>query len=668
MELIAKDVTVCRNKKVILDQVSFLARSQTLTAVIGPNGAGKTTLMRALTGERPLKGSVFIDGHDIYEAPEYWLQYLGYVPVDNILHEQLTLENALIYIGKLRLPDISHADLRKRVDKLLTEFGFLPDDTRRKKQIRVLSSGERKRANICSELLADPEILMLDEPTSNLDPNAEYNLMSLLADYAHKHHKTILVITHTLNTIDLCDKVIYIENGHVIVNGRPQDVLGVLESKIDEAADTTSLLSSFARWAHVFDETKTNPDQRKDCDSIVRKNTYKRNTVSQSTGHVSWWKQFSVLFSRYMQVRLGDKANLIGTLLAGFSGILFFALPGNTFINPFEISERALALNQARQSVYVISLIVTLLGMITAYTEISKEFRIYTHERLKGLSPSAYFLSKWIWLVFAVGILAPVVLLAFIILIYRQPFPDFPTPRINETFAWWEMIVKFQLPGFLYGKTGWLVLATMIFSCITSITLGLAISSLAGDSGRGYLYLSFMVVFIILFSGLIRNPKLESLIDTLSYLSIGKWAYEGIASSLNLYCWLDSWRLDEFNSAGHMISIALSLGLFNLLGGLLAIVFLNIRDPWFPPLYNLRHLFTQNWVNVLFFLSVVVFLFSYTVFFRDLSSGYHSLNYWNRSEYGGSNAYHYADIEQTESPNAIMYWSGKISQSWCENP
>ena len=99
-----------------------------------------------------------------------------------------------------------------------------------------------------------------------------------------------------------------------------------------------------------------------------------------------------------MRVRLGDRWSFIGTLLAGFSGILFFILPAYTFIKPADPSEVAIALNQARQSVYVVALVVTLLGLITSYTEISKEYRIYRHERLKGLSPSAYFISKWIWL------------------------------------------------------------------------------------------------------------------------------------------------------------------------------------------------------------------------------------------------------------------------------
>jgi hypothetical protein len=366
-----------------------------------------------------------------------------------------------------------------------------------------------------------------------------------------------------------------------------------------------------------------------------------------------------------MRVRLGDKWSLIGTLLAGFSGILFFTLPGKAFIRPFDPNERALALNQARQSVYVISLVVTLLGMITSYTEISKEFRIYSHERLKGLSPTAYFLSKWTWLAIAVGVLAPIVLLAFIILVYQQSLPGFPEARIGESVGWWDQLIRFQLTGMLTTKVSWLILITLILCCITSVTIGLLISCAAGDGGKGYLYLSFTVVFIVLFSGLIRNLKMENLINNMSIFSTGKWAYEGIASSVGLYCWIDSWRFDEFNSTGHIVSIWISLGVFILSAIFLSILLLHLRDPWFGGWKNFKLLIIRNKAGFFVFISILILLLSYAIFFRSLSREYHTLNYWSRTEYGGNNAYQYANVEKADNPNMQEYWSGKVSQSWC---
>ncbi len=668
MVLQAQAVTVARKGKVILNRVSFQVRPNTLTAIIGPNGAGKSTLMRALAGERPDEGQVLVNGYDIYREPEFWLQQIGYVPVDSILHEYLTLEEALTYIGRLRLPRVPQSDIESRVSKLLTAFGFPPEDDRRHKLIRVLSSGELKRANVCSELIVDPNILMLDEPTSNLDPNAEYELMSLLAAYAHRQHKTILVITHTLNTIELCDDVIFIENAELRAMGKPKEMLAQLVEQYGVATYNERMPSTFFYWAQVFEKTKTRPAERKDyAPGRAPKPGAKRVSVwSPATG--AWWSQFGCLLSRYMRIRVSDRWGLVMTLLAGFSGLLFFVLPGKAFVRPFEISERALALSQARQSVYLIALVVTLLGMITSYTEISREFRIYAHERLKGLSPSAYFLSKWVWLTGAVGIWAPLVLIICIVLVYQQPLPGFPELRIGESVGWWGQLLRFQLVGLLTRPASWVILITLVVSCITSVTIGLLISCAAGNSGKGYLYLSFAVVFVVLFSGLIRNAKLEDLIDTLSFLSTGKWAYEGIAASLGLYCWTGSWRFDEFNSTGHLLSIGLSLASLTLAAMAVAIALLHVRDPWHRAWANIRLLITRNRALAVGLLSVFVVLLSYAVFLRSLSREYHALSYWSRSAYGGTNAYQYADIRSLATVTPLEYWAGLTNQSWCAKP
>jgi ABC-type multidrug transport system ATPase subunit/uncharacterized membrane protein YhaH (DUF805 family) len=661
MELRAQNINVCRKGKLILNQVSFCAQPGTLTAIIGPNGAGKTTLMRALSGERPDGGQVLINGEELYDAPEYWLQQIGYVPVDNILHEHLTVQDALMYVGRMRLPSLSVEQVEKRVDELLTTFGFAPGDERRSKPIRVLSSGERKRANVCSELIIDPPILMLDEPTSNLDPDAEYHLMDRLAHYSHESGKTILVITHTLNTIDVCDQVLFIENSRLRASGRPQEVLETLEQELER---TTISASPFYRWARVFERYQTRPDRA----SCLRGNVIRRQArqhPARRSAPAPWFYQLRCLLARYMKVRLGDRWGLVGTLFAGFSGILFFTLPGNTFVRPYDASEIGLALNQARQSVYVVALVVTLLGLITSYTEISKEYRIYNHERLKGLSPSAYYLSKWVWLTVAVGALAPLLLLLFIVLVYGQPLPDFPVPRIGETVGWWEHLMRFQVVGLLTRPASWLILLTLVLACITSVTMGLLISAVAGSSGKGYLYLSFAVVFIVLFSGLIRNERLERLVDTLSVASTGKWAYEGVASSLGIYCWLDSWRFDEFNSTGHIMSIWLALGAFILLAGFLAVLVLRLRDPWYGQWTNLRRFAVREGRPLTVYLSIVVLLLSYTLFLRQQSYEYHTLNYWSRQEYGGTNAYEYASVQKVQELDQLQHWNGTISQSWC---
>lgn len=693
IEIKADSVSVCRSGKLILHDVSFQVNPGTLTAIIGPNGAGKTTLMRALSGQRPDGGQILLDGEDLYTDPEYWLQRIGYVPVDNILHDHLTLHQSLLYVGQLRLPQVPLQEIEARVDKLLEEFDFRHDDKRRHSPIRVLSSGERKRANVCAELITDPPLLLLDEPTSNLDPDAERDLMYRLADYAHTRGRTILVITHTLNTIDACDDVIFIENSQLREFGPRQKVLEALEKDAmrmaadgtgatplptDEHSDAKeqqynshvsrssgSAPSEFYRWATVFKAFKTKNEHKK-CTQGRRKQIQDGEAATvHALPPTAWFHQLRCLMSRYLSVRLGDRWSLFGTLLAGASGILFFIFPANTFLEPTDKSELSIALTQARQSVYVIAIVVTLIGLITSYTEISKEFRIYKHERLKGLSPSAYFMSKWIWLTGMVGILAPILLLTFVILVYRQPFPGFPEPRFGEEVGFWGRIVRFQLTGMLTTRASWIILGTLILTCIASISLGLLISSLAGDSDKGYLYLSFTAVFIVLFSGLIRNDALERLVDTLSFLSTGRWAYEGFSANIEIYCWHDSWHFDEFNSTGHVISVWLSLGAYTLLCAFLAVTLLRARDPWYDWGRTLREMIARDGLRMLMLVSIAAVLLSYALFLRQQSRAYHNLNYFNRQVYGGTNSYEYANIKKVAEPDQLQYWNGKLSQSWC---
>jgi hypothetical protein len=157
-------------------------------------------------------------------------------------------------------------------------------------------------------------------------------------------------------------------------------------------------------------------------------------------------------------------------------------------------------------------------------------------------------------------------------------------------------------------------------------------------------------------------------VDSLSFLSTGRWAFEGFASSVDLYCWLDSWRFEEFNSTGHLLSVYLSLGALTLGAILLAVMVLRLRDPWSRLEANLRRLLAQDWRPAILGVALLALLVSYTVFLRQQSYQYHALNYWSRQEYGGSNAYEYAKIEKVPTPTFFQYWNGRISQSWCGKP
>lgn len=200
------------NKKSILDHVSLTINPGELVAILGGSGAGKTTFMNCINGFEPAtEGRVLINGTDLYKNYQSIKSSIGYVPQQDIVHDNLTLEAMLTYTGKLRLPrDVSKQELSQRVTEVMDMVDLGPQkDT----FIKKLSGGQRKRASIAVELISDPSLFFLDEPTSGLDPEAETNLMHQLRGLSEKKGKTVIVITHTLQNIDIFDKIIFLAPG-----------------------------------------------------------------------------------------------------------------------------------------------------------------------------------------------------------------------------------------------------------------------------------------------------------------------------------------------------------------------------------------------------------------------------------------------------------------------
>ena len=155
---------VVDNGKQLLDDISVTARPGTLTAVIGGSGAGKSTLARLIAGyTTPSSGSVTFEGHDIHAEYASLRSRIGMVPQDDVVHRQLTVNQALGYAAELRLPpDTGKADRAKVVTQVLDELDLTKHaDTR----VDKLSGGQRKRASVALELLTGPSLLVLDEPT-----------------------------------------------------------------------------------------------------------------------------------------------------------------------------------------------------------------------------------------------------------------------------------------------------------------------------------------------------------------------------------------------------------------------------------------------------------------------------------------------------------------------
>ena len=194
----AIDLTVrLPNGAVLLDRASFSLQPRSMLGVIGPSGSGKSTLLGALTGFRMAnEGDVRYGDRSLYADYDALRQRIGYVPQDDIVHPELSVESELEFAGEIRFPSDVAASLRhQRVEEVMQELALVH---RRDTAVAPrLSGGERKRVSVGLELLTAPSLLFLDEPTSGLDPNYERSLMELFRDLANRG-RTVVVVTHSV--------------------------------------------------------------------------------------------------------------------------------------------------------------------------------------------------------------------------------------------------------------------------------------------------------------------------------------------------------------------------------------------------------------------------------------------------------------------------------------
>ncbi|HEY5769452.1 MAG TPA: ATP-binding cassette domain-containing protein [Terrimicrobium sp.] len=207
----------------VLSDVSLSVTPCQFVGVIGPSGAGKSTLLDALCALRPAdSGLVMVDGADLYVNYEALRQELGYVPQDDIVPLELSIEQALYFSARLRLPRGTPAgEMRKLVWHTMRLLGI---EKRAGTPVGKLSGGQRKRVSVGAELLCRPRLMFLDEPTSGLDPAAEFRLMESLRHLAATGC-TILCTTHVMGNAFLFDRLAVMCGGRLVFFGEPASAL-----------------------------------------------------------------------------------------------------------------------------------------------------------------------------------------------------------------------------------------------------------------------------------------------------------------------------------------------------------------------------------------------------------------------------------------------------------
>ena len=187
-------------KQQVLRDISLEIPSGQVLGLLGPNGAGKSTLMKILIGLwKPDAGSV--------EAPSN----IGYLPENNPLYEDMYVVEYLLFMARITMRDASAKEQKERVENLIERVGLTPE---RHKHIRALSKGYRQRVGLAQALIGDPDLLILDEPTTGLDPNQLVDIRNLIRQLGKD--RTVILSTHIMQEVrEMCDRVVVLSQGGI---------------------------------------------------------------------------------------------------------------------------------------------------------------------------------------------------------------------------------------------------------------------------------------------------------------------------------------------------------------------------------------------------------------------------------------------------------------------
>ncbi len=222
VRLEARDLVRSHGKLQLLKNINLVIEPGEYVGVLGPSGAGKSTLLNALNGFYPATGGqVLMNGTSLYDSYDMYRNAIGYVPQDDIIHRELSVERSLAYTAQLRLPrDTGPEQLEEQVTSVIETLGL---SHVRQSPVLNLSGGQRKRVSIGCELLTKPSLLFLDEPTSGLDPSTEEKLMRHFRQMSEQGQSVVLT-THILYNLDLLDMVILLSRGRLVYFGPTSEV------------------------------------------------------------------------------------------------------------------------------------------------------------------------------------------------------------------------------------------------------------------------------------------------------------------------------------------------------------------------------------------------------------------------------------------------------------
>jgi gliding motility-associated transport system ATP-binding protein len=214
MDIVVENITKNYGTQKAVDDVSFTVKTGEILGFLGPNGAGKSTTMKAITCYlAPNQGDIRVGGLSIHEDPENIKSKVGYLPESNPLYPDMPVIEYLKFIAEIH--GLSREQVSSRIREMVEVCGL---EGEKHKKIGELSKGYRQRVGLAQALIHDPEVLVLDEPTTGLDPNQIVEIRELIRKIGRK--KTVLLSSHILAEVEAtCDRILIINKGRIVANG-----------------------------------------------------------------------------------------------------------------------------------------------------------------------------------------------------------------------------------------------------------------------------------------------------------------------------------------------------------------------------------------------------------------------------------------------------------------
>lgn len=222
-----------------LDNVSFSVRKGEIVGFLGPNGAGKSTLMKILTTYLTAdSGIAIVNEHDVTSAQKEVQKSVGYLPEHNPLYLDLYVREYLAFNADL------HKVTKSRIDEVIALTGLTPESH---KKIGELSKGYRQRVGLATALLHNPDVMILDEPTTGLDPNQLVEIRDLIKNIGKD--KTVFLSTHIMQEVEaICDRIIIIDKGKIVTDKKLNNLVTeeaeqIIEVEFDKKVDESIFIS-----------------------------------------------------------------------------------------------------------------------------------------------------------------------------------------------------------------------------------------------------------------------------------------------------------------------------------------------------------------------------------------------------------------------------------------